>query len=129
MARSELGSRPIVVDGIPYRWRVPRYPVGEDQGLGWSPLTFSVWLAGESGSLLEVEACAARPDNWLHYPATVITPGRVADLIRRAIAAGWEPSRSGASFKLEDTTTLIPATASPARPAARDSGRRDRAKK
>ena len=100
MAKNERGSRRIVVNDRAFRWRVPRYPVGESQGLGWSPLRFSAWLADDSGSLLEVEASAARPDNWLHAPAVVITPRKVAELIRRAMEAGWirpdqvRPSRS-----------------------------------
>ncbi len=103
VARRDLGSRLIVIDGRSYRWRVPRRPVGEDQALGWGPLRFAAWLDGHNGALLEVDAAGPRPDNCFRTPGAVITPRRVADLIRRALVGGWEPSRPGPSFVLRDS--------------------------
>ncbi|GAB2938560.1 hypothetical protein GCM10027075_43760 [Streptomyces heilongjiangensis] len=51
MALVRKGSRRIVVDGTPYRWRLRGRPT-YFQGLAWSPCTFAVEHADTPGALV-----------------------------------------------------------------------------
>ncbi len=96
MALTQRGSRPIVVDGIEYRWQVRRRP-SYCQGIG-APLTFAVELPGAHGVVLVVRADAARPDNWIGSRSAVIRPAQVAACIRAALRGGWRPAQPGPAF-------------------------------
>lgn len=93
------GSRRIVVDGEPYRWRVRRSPTYA-QGNAWSGLAFVVEHADSPGAVLRVELPGARPDNWVEADAGVATPTDVARAVRLARAGGWEPRVPGEAFRL-----------------------------
>ena len=94
MAVRKRGSRPIVIDGVRYRWRVPSRPTYR-QGAYANPLELTVWQDDANGSVLHLYGRAARPDNWLGRPGEIVTPGRVAAGIRAALAAGWKPADPG----------------------------------
>lgn len=96
MALTQGGSRPIVVDGIEYRWHVRRRP-SYCQGIG-SPLTFAVEVPDAHGAVLVVRTDAARPDNWIGSPSAVIRPAQVAACIRAALRGGWRPAQPGSAF-------------------------------
>lgn len=98
MTIRKAGSRPIVVDGQRYRWRVRRSPTYM-QGAYAAALTFSVQRE-DGGSYLLVTASGPRPDNWLGRPGAVITPAAVAGVVRRALASGWQAGPGGRPFKL-----------------------------
>ncbi|MFF0123748.1 hypothetical protein ACFYP7_31205 [Micromonospora arida] len=93
------GSRRIAVDGVTYRWSVRRRPT-YCQANGWSPLTFVVELAGQPGAVLVAALPCAHPGNWIGLPSQPVLPGTVAVGVRRALAAGWQPSRPGPAFEL-----------------------------
>jgi hypothetical protein len=96
MAMPKKGSRRIVVDGQPYRWRVPRAGTYPQLAYG-TALALSVEHAG-GGAVLMVVCAGARHGNWANAPGTTVTPGRIAGLIRRALVVGWVPTAPGPAF-------------------------------
>lgn len=99
MTLASKGTRPITVDGVPYRWKVRRRPT-YSQGIGESGMVFAAERADQPGATLVVSLPWAHPSNWLGSPAHAVRPGMVADTIRQALAQGWEPSRPGPTFVL-----------------------------
>ena len=91
------GSRPIVVDGIRYRWRV-RQRLTYLQGAFGHSLTVAVDIANEPKCTLVVSLSRAHPCNWLGDPSSPVTPSEVSDLIRKARADGWVPTAAGSAF-------------------------------
>lgn len=99
-ALKKRGSRPIVVDGIGYRWFVRRKPT-YSQGLTWSPLSFAVERADPPGcATLIVRLASPHPDNWMNAPASPVLPSAVASAIRQALDRGWQPDHPGSPFML-----------------------------
>jgi hypothetical protein len=114
MAIRKKGSRPLVVDGVRYRWRVRHRPTYL-QGAFAHRLTVGVEAEGGSCSLL-VELSQAHPSNWIGDPAVPVTPREVADAIRAALAVGWQPMEPGSAFRWEVTGIAEPGgTADPRR--------------
>lgn len=99
MATRKTGSRKIVVDEVSYVWRVRPRPT-YDQGLSWSPLSVSIALSQSPGTVLVANLDRPRPDNWSDGPSSPLLPSEIADLVRRALAAGWQPGRRGPQFVL-----------------------------
>src|SRR5687767_4891693 len=93
MSLPKTGSRPIVVDGVAFRWRVRSRPTYA-QGNAWSPLTVAIEAEAGGGTLVLVHS-GARPDNWMAGSFAVVTPEGVASAIRRAKEAGWDYRRAG----------------------------------
>ena len=99
VALTTKGSRPVVVDGVTYRWNVRRKP-SYTQMLGHSNLTFGVQRADASGQVLVVDTGQVRPDAAMSADTSaVVTPSRVASAIRSALAAGWTPDKPGPPFR------------------------------
>ncbi len=65
VALNTKGSRPLVVDGVAYRWNVRRKP-SYGQLLGESNLVFAVERSDVSGQVLVVDTGQLRPDAALH---------------------------------------------------------------
>ncbi|MGW3892788.1 hypothetical protein ACWD69_29285 [Micromonospora chokoriensis] len=100
MALTKRGSRPIVVDGIGYRWFVRPKPT-YSQGLTWSPLSFAVERADPPGcASLIVRLASPHPGNWMNAPAPPVLPSVVASAIRQALGCGWQPDHPGSPFML-----------------------------
>lgn len=99
MSLARKGSRRIVVDQVAFRWAVRRRPT-YCQANGWTPLRFVVHRADRPGSVLVVSLPYAHPGNWLGLPSTAVRPVLVALAVRRALAAGWQPTRPGPPFTL-----------------------------
>lgn len=99
MAILKKGSRPIVVDGCKFRWRVRHRPT-YCQGLCWSNLVLAVEAADAVSSTLVVDLPQLHACNWLKQPAEPVLPAQVADYIRQAIVAGWQPTKPGKPFLL-----------------------------
>lgn len=96
MAIPKTGARRISVDGQCYLWRVRhRDPEPDDRGWGWA---FAAQHASRPGSTLIVNLTRRHP-HWDRV-ARPVTPAEVADCIRRAIAAGWQPTESGGPFRM-----------------------------
>lgn len=91
-------SRRISVDGLEYRWslpaRSPRYRWDEPG-------------PARNCAVLTVQEDVPRPGRvaqsmlrWTN--GKPVTPEAVAQVIRRMLAAGWDPASRGAAFKVED---------------------------
>ena len=100
MTIARKGSRPIIVDGVAYRWSVRPRP-SYSQGLANGSLTFAVVTDEAPGSTLVVTLDVARPDNWMHEPSASITPATVEGAIRQALLHGWRPEQTGSAFPLQ----------------------------
>jgi hypothetical protein len=82
MALAKKGTRTIVVDGARYRW-----VVAPDDEPG---MAIVVELADKPGQ---------RMVTWVDY-GTVVAPGLVAWVIRRALGRGWTPGRRATQIVL-----------------------------
>ncbi|MGD3111529.1 hypothetical protein [Streptomyces sp. YGL11-2] len=85
MALAVRGSRLITVDGTRYRWAVSPDAAGLAVVAGWA------------------DGDGARMATWRDH-GTVIAPGEVAALIRRAREHGWNPRERGPqhTFRLDE---------------------------
>lgn len=100
MTISKKGSRPLIVDGISYRWSVRPRPTYA-QAICQGALTFAVVNDASPASTLVVSLDALRPDNWFHAPGASVTPNVVARAVREALAKGWRPGQPGRPFALQ----------------------------
>ena len=100
MAISKKYSRPITVDGVVYRWRIPP-EVEYDQTDHDGRVLVIVWRETETGQLLRLIGGLhpayrhRRPDG-----CDIVTPHRVATAIRSALVAGWNPAGRGTAFRM-----------------------------
>lgn len=53
------------------------------------------------GRILLVNLGVSRPDNWIAPHQTGVVPAQVREMIREALAAGWNPDEQGSAFQLE----------------------------
>ncbi|MFB9388470.1 hypothetical protein ACFPM3_05850 [Streptomyces coeruleoprunus] len=100
MTVGRKGARRITVDGVPYRWRLRRRPT-YGQALCWSPCTYAVEHAEQSGAPLVVVTDRPHLSNWLGHRARPVLPAEVADTIRTALDQGWTPTKPGSPFLLD----------------------------
>lgn len=98
MAIASRGSRRITVDGVAYRWKVRRRPT-YCQGNTGTNLQAAVELADAPGAKLVVELPLAHPSNWMCAPFSAALPSDMARAVRLALAAGWQPGKSGSPFR------------------------------
>lgn len=113
MSIPQRGSRPITVDGDAYLWRIRKHPTRfEDRG---ASMTAAIQAAGAGPRcVLVVDFGVTRPDSYMPPYRTGVTPVQIADVVRRALAAGWKPRDAGPSFAIEypiigDTIGLVAA--------------------
>ena len=98
MAISKRNSRPITVEGKPYRWVFK-------ENSGWNDIT--VQHADGQGQKLIVQAPwtqSGSPSVSLGPPKT---PADVSDMIQKAIKMGWTPEVSGAPLRLKLVGTAL----------------------
>src|SRR5436853_286091 len=107
MALPRKGARKITVDGSEYRWVIRKNPT-YCQGAFVSPMTFAVECVQAPRRILVVTTTIPRPDNWLQKPSASVRPGQVAEAIRRARRAGWQPGVQGAAFTLRFNCWGVP---------------------
>lgn len=99
MTLPRKGSRRIAVDGVCYRWRIRQRPTYGQGAFGHS-LNLAVELADGPQCTLVVELAQAHPCNWLGDPSIPVKPSQVADHVRDALRAGWEPAKRGGTFRI-----------------------------
>jgi hypothetical protein len=107
MPRSTRGSRPITIDGHMLRWRA-----GDP-----SPPNHSTWFAQLTVFSTSGGASRLLAGTWTYdEPAYRYAPHRESDfqprwveaIIRKALAAGWDPELRGPNYLLaEDYATII----------------------
>ena len=114
MAMRKTGARPIVVDGVAYRWRVRHRGTRRqaDRGVGPPPppvgdplaerLHVAVELAEGTGSVLVVYTPHYHPSHYDTPPwdFVPVRPADVARWIRQAIREGWVPEVNGPQYRL-----------------------------
>jgi hypothetical protein len=98
MGIRKAGSRPIVVDGERYHWRIQRHPTDEQS-------SFTVELVvveheEAQGSPLVLLLPGSLPASRSAGGGVVVTPALVARSIGRALADGWNPRVPGKPFEL-----------------------------
>jgi hypothetical protein len=101
MATRRTGSRPIVVDGVAYRWRIRRRATYCQADYGSGKLHVAVELADRPGAVLVLVTDRPHPRDWSTEVAVPVTPSDVAGLVRLAIRSGWIPSEPGPQFHLD----------------------------
>jgi len=99
MAMKRKGSRPIVVDGTTYLWRIRRRPTVFQTDYG-TALTCSVQRNDErAGRVLLIVFPQGRAECYLpSVPRAPVVPRQVAECIRNAIREGWNPGDRGDAF-------------------------------
>ncbi|QDN93505.1 hypothetical protein FNV62_54685 [Streptomyces sp. RLB3-17] len=102
MAIGRKGSRRIVVDGTPYRWRLRRRPT-YDQALCDRPCTYAVQHADTPGTTLVVTTNQPHASNWFGAPSVAVLPRDVATAIASALRQGWSPTQPGSPFNLDQS--------------------------
>jgi hypothetical protein len=102
MAIGRRHSRRIVVDGRAYRWRLRHRP-SYGQALCETPCTYAVEDYDRPGRALIVTTDQPHPGNWFGCPADPVLPGEVAGTIRLARERGWDPSETGAPFRIDQS--------------------------
>jgi hypothetical protein len=100
MAIPKKGSRPITIQGLPYRWRVRGRPT-YFQGMAWKGLVLAVERSDASGAILLVQLDRHHPSNWMEQEASPVTPADVGSLIQRALSSGWRPEVPGRPFMMD----------------------------
>ncbi|MEV5407939.1 hypothetical protein AB0K60_03730 [Thermopolyspora sp. NPDC052614] len=98
MAMPKKGSRLFTLDGVVYRWRVRPNPTHSPGGR--LEMTFLVERAEDPRAVLLVNLPYAWRDEHMGEQIVAVRPALVRACLRRALAAGWEPDKSGASFTL-----------------------------
>jgi hypothetical protein len=94
----------VTIDGIPLIWRLHREQnwTDDDKAVG---LAIHVEVVGLVRRELYLEYPAVRKQQNGHAPVLTIRPpivaAKVADHIREAIAAGWDPESRGKPFVYE----------------------------
>jgi hypothetical protein len=109
MALVRKGSRQIVVDGTPYRWRLRGRPT-YFQGLAWSPCTFAVERADTPGMMLVATTNQPHPSNWIGREAEPVVPSGVAVAVQLALSEGWTPTVQGSAFHLDQSAGFTPSS-------------------
>jgi hypothetical protein len=94
---SRIGARHICVDGAGYLWKIRRKPTYAQEE-GWMPLTVAVQSADREGCVLVIRLPEKHPGSWMSVTPFAMKPSLVADCIRKALAAGWQPTVPGATF-------------------------------
>ena len=94
MAIAKKGSRRITVDGIDYRWRANGDDVHYDQ--------VAIRVAPEegTGTTLLFHTSGEHRNTLSGYSHPVVTPARVAEVIRLALLYGWRADEPGKPFDL-----------------------------
>jgi hypothetical protein len=101
MTAPSRGSRRVLFDGVPYRWRIRKQPT-YTQAVDKTFMRLSVCRdAPDARSVLMVNLRVTRPDNWLAPHQTAVKPAMVREMIARALAAGWAPESDGSPFLLD----------------------------
>lgn len=103
MSIRRTGARRIIVDAVPYKWRVRPRPSGDPP----ANLTLAIEQERTKGAVLVITLSASRPD--CHHPnrppSAVVLPADVAGYIRLARSSGWVPDRPGRPFRLQVPST------------------------
>ncbi len=103
MTIPEKGRRIIRVDETDYAWRIRKKPTYH-QAAFQSLMTLAIQPCdAKARSVLVVNLCVSRPDNWISPHQTSVTPAMVREMIAGALASGWQPISTAGPFFYEYT--------------------------
>ena len=102
-----MKPRKLHVDGVEYLWLVSQLDEGH--------VVLKAWYAEGSRRFRHVEVRVPFHDPWLNYGAIIsappeaverfqlqpLTPGRVAEIIRLAVAQGWRSGERGGPLRFD----------------------------
>jgi hypothetical protein len=92
MAIARKGRRCIVVDDRTYHWSV------NDRRTHDNLLMVAIALEGRDGTTLLVEASGEAQEGSSRYSQPVVTPAKIAQVIRLAQSSGWSPDKPGKPY-------------------------------
>jgi hypothetical protein len=98
VATRKTGSRPIVVDGTRYRWRIRRRATFLQSDYGFGNLHVAVQLDKEPATVLVLETDRRHPADIGSRPIVPVRPADIEDWVRQAINLGWCPNSPGPTF-------------------------------
>jgi len=102
MAIAKKGTRSIIVDGVKYRWRVPKDPTYSDCQTVWEggkgSMRVVVENAETAGRALLIHLGQPHPSIGKYVAAVPIAPSQIAEWIRGALAQGWQAIEKGSVF-------------------------------
>ena len=100
MSIPRKGSRKIIVDGEEYIWLVrgrPTYTQDCQEG----KMSAAVELGTNPGTTLLVTFPFTRPDSAFLSESSLVTPKMIEGCIKEALENGWQPNKSGGTYKQE----------------------------
>lgn len=99
MAIPKKGSRKITVDGTDYRWTIRRKPTCP-KTLCEENVLAAVELYDKPRSVLSIKFPWVRYDNRFGIAEQPVTPKHIEQCIKRALAEGWQPEKTGNAFEI-----------------------------
>jgi hypothetical protein len=102
MSIPKKGTRKILVDGEPFIWLIRRQASNMQADYGCGKLHVAVEHAENSGSVLVIITDRPHPQDCLRSNKVIpVKPSDVAQWIRQAMQLGWQPMRSGITFRVQ----------------------------
>lgn len=99
MSIAKRGARTVTVDGTGYLWRIRRRGTHGQDCYG-APMRIGIQSAAPGArGVLVVNAAITRPDAAIYGHGGGVTPAQIRDMIRQALAAGWEPMTCGMDLR------------------------------
>ena len=100
MSIPRKGSRRIVVDGVPYMWRIRRKAARSQTGP--RVLHVLVALAQRRGRTLSIVTSRSHPGDRAKVRELPVSHADIAAWVRLALDTGWDPCARGAPFMLRE---------------------------
>jgi hypothetical protein len=99
MSIAKRGARTITVDGTSYLWRIRRRGTHGQDCYG-APMRIGIQSVAQGArGVLVVNTAITRPDAAIYGHGGGVTPAQIRDMIRQALAAGWEPMTCGMDLR------------------------------
>lgn len=97
------GSRKIVVDGVKYRWLIRRKATYSQADYGDGKIHVAIESDDKNGTILLIETDRPHPADCATDEVIPVKPSDVASWIKAAIGKGWNPKKSSATFRIQES--------------------------
>lgn len=94
MAKSQISAGSVVVDGVPYDWRLQREPHQSDDE-GWKGMTIALLQQDAKREALMEFPPPKRLLKGLPRGRLQLDDATISRCVRAALSAGWEPMSRG----------------------------------
>jgi hypothetical protein len=102
MSIPRKGTRKIIVDGEHFIWLIRRQPTYTQECFHGGNLHVAVDRVAKPGSVLVIITDRPHPQDCLRSNKVIpVKPSDVAQWIRQAMQLGWQPMRSGITFRVQ----------------------------